>query len=88
MVSASADAPGATSCHWDHASLPGRTSDGPDKSGLGYVANGGISFAVGRRRTGKKRALRLNVERTTHGLPCGAQPSANEALGHMLWLRT
>jgi hypothetical protein len=34
----------------------------PANSGLDYVANGEIGVAVGRRRSGKKRGLRLNVE--------------------------
>jgi hypothetical protein len=34
----------------------------PAKSGLDYVANGEIGVAIGRRRSGKKKGLRLNVE--------------------------
>jgi AAA domain/UvrD-like helicase C-terminal domain len=34
----------------------------PKNSGLDYVANGEIGVAIGRRRSGKKRSLQLNVE--------------------------
>ncbi|MEX5300611.1 AAA family ATPase [Kocuria sabuli] len=39
-----------------------RAKSWPSGSGLNYVANGEIGVGIGRRRTGKKKSLQLNVE--------------------------
>jgi hypothetical protein len=51
----------------------------PDKSGLDYVANGEIGVAIGRRRPGKKRSLRLNVEYSSQpGAQYSYRPTSGE----------
>jgi hypothetical protein len=51
----------------------------PKNSGLDYVANGEIGIAIGRRRPGRKKGLKLNVEYSSQpGAQYSYRPTADE----------